>query len=153
MLPEIVGEFRCAAEPNLRFAPSGTAVLNIRAVASSRKKTDSGEWVDDKTCWVNVVAFKKLAENAAESIEKGDLFMVKGRISTDEWENSEGEKRTSFNLIADYIGPSVTFNTAKVSRGERQSSGSGGGGGQQSQQQQADPWVNSGTTDSDAPPF
>src|SRR5690348_6113573 len=98
MLPIVTGEFRAAADPNLRFAPSGTAVCDVRAVASSRKK-QGDEWVDDKTCWVRLTGFKRVAENMAESIEKGDLITVTGKVSTDEWEDKEGQKRTTVNIV------------------------------------------------------
>lgn len=149
-LPSVTGEFRAAADPELRFAPSGIAVCNLRAVASSRKKNDAGEWVDDKSCWLNLVGFKKVAENMAETFVKGSLMVVVGRISTDEYETSNGEKRTSFNLVVDTIGPSIQWDAARILKGERSGSS---GGGQSSQQRPPaeDPWA--GTPPDDEPPF
>lgn len=148
MLPIIQGEFRAAADPELRFAPSGIAVASLRAVASKRKKDDSGEWVDDKTCWIRVTAFKQVAENIVESITKGDLFILSGKLSTDEWEDKEGNKRISVEVVADSIGPSLAFATAKVSKTQRRE------GGEQQQQgnQQQDQWSTPPSQDDD-PPF
>lgn len=147
-LPVVNAEFRAAADPELRFAPSGVAVCKIRAVASSRKKNENDEWVDDKTCWVNLTGFKRLAENMAESFQKGDLMMVVGKIYTDDWEDKDGNKRTSISVNVDQIGMSAAFNPVKPVKGERP---------QQSQpQQQAqptqqnDPWA---TGQDDQPPF
>jgi single-strand DNA-binding protein len=138
-LPTVAAEFRAVADAELRFAPSGVAVAKVRAVASKQKKNDAGEWVDDKDCWVSVVAFKRLAENMAESILKGDLFVVVGKINTEDWEDKDGNKRTSINVVADHIGPSLTFNPAIPQRTERASGG--GGGGSKASSQDGDPWA------------
>jgi single-strand DNA-binding protein len=87
-------------------------------VASSRKKVDE-EWVDDKTCWLSSVAFKKVAENIADSISKGDLVLVNGKLQTEEWETKEGEKRSSYVVVVDTIGPSLAFNPASSVKAER----------------------------------
>jgi single-strand DNA-binding protein len=152
VLPVVQGEFRAAADPELRFAPSGTAVGSVRAVASKRKKNDANEWVDDKTCWVRITAFNQLAENLVESITKGTAFLVSGKLSTEEWEDKDGNKRISVEIVADNIGPSLAFATAKVSKTERRSGGDGGGQQQQpaQQQSQGSPWETQG---SDDPPF
>lgn len=155
MLPYINGEFRAAADPELRFAPSGVAVGKIRAVASKRKKNENDEWVDDKNCWVNVTCFKQLAENIAESIQKGDLFVVSGTIETDDWEDRDGNKRTSINVIANNIGPSLAYATARVAKTERRQND--GGGQRQATRSTSrddnDPWGTSSNDDSGEPPF
>lgn len=139
MLPIIQGEFRAAADPELRFSPSGVAVGSVRAVAAKKKKNDStGEWEDDKLCWIRVTCFKQLAENLVESISKGDSFVLVGKLSTEEWEDKDGNKRTSVEVVADFIGPSIAFATAKVTRAQR--AGGGDGGGQPQQAAGADPW-------------
>lgn len=151
MLPEVTGEFRAAADSELRFTPSGMAIASVRAVASSRKKDDStGEWSDDKTCWVKVIAFKRLAENMAESIVKGSLFTVTGRIQTDEWEDKEGVKRTTIEIVANTLGVSIAFDPVSGGgkKAERQSAGA-------SSQEEGNPWdTGSGGTDQpEEPPF
>jgi single-strand DNA-binding protein len=152
-LPNTSGEFRAAFDPELRFTPSGKAVATLRAVASSRKKDDSGEWVDDKTMWTKVTVWGQTAENVVESIGKGDLFLIcNGRTEVEEWTDNEGNKRSGINITANEIGPSLSFQTAKVTRASRS-------GGQQSQQQapaqdSGDPWATGGgAPPSDEPPF
>lgn len=152
MLPRVHGEFRAAADPELRFTPSGMALCKVRAVASSRKEVN-GEWVDDKTCWVNLTTFKSQAENVAESVTQGMLLVVDGRIQTDDWEDKEGNKRTSVEIVCDSIGPALSWATAKVTKASR----SGGGGQQQSSSQWGnqsdnDPWATP-AGQSDEPPF
>lgn len=120
MLPLIQFEGRVTADPTLRFAQSGVAVATIRTVATSRKRLDSGEWVDDKTCWLDVTCFKKQAENVAESITKGDLVVVTGKLQTEEWEDKEtGAKRSKISCVADSVGLALAFNAAKTMKAER----------------------------------
>lgn len=147
MLPQVSGEFRVGGEPNLRFAPSGTAVCRMRAVASSRKKQDDGTWVDDKTAWVDLVGFKKLAENMAESFKQGDLITVTGKLQVEDWEDKDGNRRKSVNVVVDTIGMSASWNPVAAIKSERQSAG-----GQSSRQAPAeDPWQTPPQTDE--PPF
>lgn len=110
MLPHVTVEGRVVNDPDLRFSPSGTAVSNFRIVSSSRKKNDAGEWVDDKTLWLGVTCFKKLAENVVESLRKGDLVVVSGRLQTDEWEK-DGQKQSATALVADSVAASLQFRT------------------------------------------
>lgn len=148
MLPQVMGEFRVAADPELRFAPSGTAVGKIRAVASSRKK-EGDEWVDDKVCWVNLLGFKQVAENMAESFAKGDLVVVNGRLQTEDWEDKEGVKRTTMTIVVDSIGPSVRWSAARSLGGERKGEKKSSGDAPSSPQD--DPWATGPA--SEEPPF
>jgi single-strand DNA-binding protein len=149
-LPNVMGEFRVVADPELRFAPSGVAVCKMRAVASSRKKVND-EWVDDKNAWVNITTFKKSAENAAETYQKGDLITVCGRLQTEDWEDKDGNKRTSVDIVADSIGAATTWTSARIARAERSGSSSGGGAQRSSGgSSDPDPWA---TPADDAPPF
>jgi single-strand DNA-binding protein len=100
-----------AAEPELRFSQTGTAILRLRVVSSDRKKNDAtGEWEDSDTLWLDVTAFNKLAENCAESITKGDLVLIQGKLRTEEWTDREsGDKRSKIAMIADVIAASLVF--------------------------------------------
>lgn len=153
MLPLVTGEFRVGGEPNLRFAPSGTAVCRIRAVASSRKKDESGEWKDDKTAWVDLVGFKRLAENMAESFKQGDLVVITGKLQVEDWEDNEGNKRKSVNVVLDTIGMSAAWNPVAAIKTERQSQGGGNTPSNTQSNTQQDPWQSSNNAQSDEPPF
>lgn len=141
MLPAVAGEFRLAADPELRFSPGGVAVGNVRLVASSRKK-EGDEWVDDKTCWIDGVCFKQMAENVAEHLRKGDTVVVTGKIQTESWETKEGEKRSKIALVIDSIGKNERWNDGK--KAERTTSGAGAPAAE-------DPWATSAAPDE--PPF
>lgn len=153
MLPTIHGEFRMGTDPELRFTPSGVAVASFRAVASSRKEEPkgSGNWVDDKSAWVKVTAFQQLAENIAESLLKGMLVVIDGRLEIEEWEDRDGAKRQTPNILVNTIGPALKYATAKVSKVESQ-----GAQQQSSSRQQTsrddDPWA-APPAQNDEPPF
>lgn len=124
-LPQVSGEFTLVADPELKFAASGTAVAKVRLVANSQKKNDeTGKWDNDKTVWLRGVAFKKQAENIAESFAKGDLVMVTGRLQTEEWEKDDGTKGQAYTVLIDSIGASVRWDPAKRIKAERSSAGS-----------------------------
>lgn len=105
-------------EPELRFTNGGTPVVGF-SVAVNRKRKDGDEWVDAGTDWYRVTAWKELAQNVAATIEKGARVVVHGRIEHQEWETKEGEKRITFQIQADEIGPSLRWATAQVSRNEK----------------------------------
>lgn len=119
-LPRISGEYRVVADPDLRFGQNGgTAVCRIRVVANSKKKDDSGTWVDDKVVWLGAVMFKDVAEHAAESIKKGDTVLIDGRLETQEWEDKENNKRQSYNILVDNIGVSIRWNNVQTVQAQR----------------------------------
>jgi single-strand DNA-binding protein len=104
-------------DPELRHTPSGTAVCNLRLAVNTRRKDETGQWVDkpnyfDETVWGNQ------GERCAQYLSKGRPVAVDGRLEWREWETPEGNKRQAVDVVAD----SVQF---LGSRGD----GEGGGGG------------------------
>lgn len=159
-LPTLSGTARLTAPPELRFAPSGTAVCKIPLAFNSRKKQDDGTWVDDRTFFVTGVVFRETAESVAEHLDKGHEVVVTGRIATDQWDDkNSGEKRSAPSLLIDSIGPAVSrFQAAKVSKLERSNGEQRSSGGQQRAKPADDPWSstaaptrNGGGFDEDAP--
>ena len=153
-LPVITVEGRLGADPDLRFLPSGVAVCNFSIVSQDRRKSDAGDWEDaGDPLWIRVAAFRTLGENAAESLAKGDLVIVVGKLSNRKWEDKEGGTRYSLEMNAYNIGASVQFRTIKHSAGHR----NGGQGGSQTRaavlQGGDDPWASQEPPDSDEPPF
>ncbi|GAA1998008.1 single-stranded DNA-binding protein [Brevibacterium samyangense] len=118
------------ADPELRFTPNGAAVANF-TVASTPRTFDrqSQEFKDGETMFLRCNAWREMAENVAESLQRGSRVIVQGRLKSRTFDTKEGERRTVFELDVDEIGPSLRYATANVTRNER----SGGfGGGQQS---------------------
>lgn len=110
-VPRITVDGRMAADPELRFGQSGKAVSRLRLVAADRRKDErSGEWVDGDTLWIDVTCFGQLAENVAESVTKGDLVVVTGKLKTEEWNDRDsGQKRSKIVLLADTVAASLQF--------------------------------------------
>ncbi len=110
-------------DPELRFTPSGTAVVNFGlAVNRSVQNKNSGEW-QTEVDFFNITAWYKLAENCAESLSKGDRVLVSGRLSQDSWEDKEGQKRSTVKVIASVIAPSMEFATCKLEKNPKMDSG------------------------------
>jgi single-strand DNA-binding protein len=137
-------------DPELRFTPSGAAVANFTVASTPRTMNrQTNEWEDGEALFLRCSIWRQAAENVAESLQKGARVIVQGRLKARTWETREGEKRTSFELDVDEIGPSLRWATAKVTRASRsggQGGGGGGysGGGGQQSGGQPDPWATSG---------
>ncbi|WP_456694963.1 single-stranded DNA-binding protein [Aeromicrobium sp. P5_D10] len=115
-------------DPELKFTPSGAAVANF-TVASTPRTFDrqTNEWKDGDALFIRCAAWRQLAENVAESLQKGQQVIVTGALKVRNYERQDGSRGTSVELNVDEIGPSLRFATAKVTRANR--SGGGGGGG------------------------
>lgn len=110
-------------DPELRFTTGGKGVASF-GLAVNRRYQVNGEW-QDQTSYFNIVAWGQLGENVASSLTKGMRVVVSGRLEQREYQNREGEKRTSIEINADEIGPSLRWATASVERNPR---GDGQGG-------------------------
>ncbi|MDZ7839035.1 MAG: single-stranded DNA-binding protein [Actinomycetota bacterium] len=109
-------------DPELRFTPNGTPVAAF-GIAANRRYQDkqSGEWVDDPS-FFNVSVWFKLAENCAESLSKGDRVLVSGRLNQRSWESKDGQKRSTVEIVADVVAPSLEFASCKINRNAKDSS-------------------------------
>jgi single-strand DNA-binding protein len=112
-------------DPELRYTPNGAAVCKIRVAVNRRYKDESGQWKDGETSFFTINAWRSLAENAAETLTRGQRAIITGRLQQRSWETQEGDKRTVVEIEADELGPSLRWATAKV---EKTSRGGGGGG-------------------------
>jgi single-strand DNA-binding protein len=92
---------RLGRDPETRYMASGDAVTNFSiAVGESWKDKDSGE-KKETVEWVRCVAWRKLAEICAEYLKKGSQVYVSGKMKTREWEDKEGVKRYSTEIVVD----------------------------------------------------
>jgi single-strand DNA-binding protein len=126
-------------DPDLRFTPSGAAVANFTVASTPRffdKQTN--EWKDGEALFLRCSIWRQAAENVAESLQRGMRVIVQGRLRQRSYETREGEKRTTFEVDVEEVGPSMKYATAKVTKVSRSGGGDGGGyGGGQS----SDPWA------------
>ena len=118
-------------EPELRYTAAGQAMAKFGLAVNRRWQNRQTNAWEESTSFFDVVAWREMAENVGESITKGTRVVVTGRMEQRSYENQAGEKRSAVELVADEIGPSLRWATAKVVRNERRSDGDGspGGGG------------------------
>jgi single-strand DNA-binding protein len=88
-------------DPQLRSLPSGTSVCEMRIACNTRRKIE-GEWTD-KPNYFDVKIWGAQGENAARYLTKGRPVAIDGRLEWREWENKEGQKRQSIEIIADTV--------------------------------------------------
>lgn len=89
-------------DPELRYTPSGTPVVDIDLATSRTYITKAGE-KKEEVCFVRIVAWGKQAETCGEYLVKGSPVFVEGRLHLDSWETSEGEKRSKLKVHAQRI--------------------------------------------------
>jgi single-strand DNA-binding protein len=109
-------------DPDLRFTQGGAPVASFR-VASNRRFTDRAGNQQEETTFLNVNCWRDLAENAAESLKKGDRVIVIGRVRVRSYENREGQTVWTTEIEADEIAPSLRWARAEVNRTSGGSSG------------------------------
>jgi single-strand DNA-binding protein len=90
-------------DPELTFTTSQVAKLSF-SVAANYGYTDATGEKQEKTSFFNVVAWRYLAENTANILEKGVGVIVSGRLEQRSWEDKEGNKRSTVELVADEVG-------------------------------------------------
>ena len=85
-------------DPESRFTPGGTAVATFSIATNESRKNSDGNW-EDHTEWHRCVLFGKQAEFAGEYVKKGQMVYVEGRQQTRSWEDKEGMKRYSTEVV------------------------------------------------------
>jgi single-strand DNA-binding protein len=116
------------ADPELRETGSGFKICKLRVACNTRRKDQSGTWVD-KPNYFDVTVFGAQGDNAAKYLAKGRPVAIDGRLEWREWQDKDtGKNRQSIDIIAD----SIQF------LGGRDDNGGGSGGGGQSFQGNSD---------------
>ena len=112
-------------DPELRYISNGSAVTEIGLAINDRRKSSTGEWVEETT-FVDITLWGRTAEIAGEYVTKGAPLLIEGRLKLDMWEK-EGKKNSKLRVVGDrmhLIG----------SRGGSRSEGSQAGGRNQGNQ-------------------
>jgi single-strand DNA-binding protein len=90
---------RLGRDPETRFTSAGQAVANFSLATDESYKDRNGER-QKRTEWHKIVVWGKQAEIAQQYLKKGSLVFIEGRIQSREWQDKEGQKRTSFEIVA-----------------------------------------------------
>jgi single-strand DNA-binding protein len=86
-------------EPEMRYTPSGRPVTTFSVATSRTWNTSEGE-KHVETEWFNVVAWSNLAEICKQYLTKGQQVYIEGRLQTRHWDDQEGNKHTSVEIVA-----------------------------------------------------
>ena len=90
---------RCGKDPDTRFTASGQAVTNVSIACSEKYKNKAGE-TEEKTEWINLVFWGKLAEIVGKYVTKGSEIFVQGRMETRKWEK-DGVTKYATDIVCD----------------------------------------------------
>jgi len=86
-------------DPEMRYTPSGKPVTTFSVATSRTWSTSDGE-KREETEWFNVVAWSSLAEICKQYLTKGQQVYIEGRLQTRHWDDQEGNKHTSVEIVA-----------------------------------------------------
>jgi single-strand DNA-binding protein len=100
----------------IKYTQGGTAVTEAGLAVNDRRKTQSGEWIEETT-FVDVTMWGRTAEIASEYLSKGSPVLIEGRLKLDTWE-TEGQKRSKLRVVCERM----------QMLGGRGGGGGGGGG-------------------------
>jgi single-strand DNA-binding protein len=128
-------------DPEVRYTGGGQAVANFSLATSDTWKDKNGE-KQERTEWHRIVVWGKQAEHCGEYLRKGRLVHIEGRLQTREWDDKDGQKRHTTEIIANR----VTFLGGGRDAGDGDRGGSrddrgGGRGGSSQGSQDTDPWA------------
>ena len=112
-------------KPELRYTQNSTPVTTLRVATHERWGGRDGSEGGERTEWHNVVVFGRQAETCCEYLDKGRGVFIEGRIQTREWEDRDGNKRYTTEIVAS----NVQFLSNDGGTGGGGGSSSGGGGG------------------------
>jgi len=110
-------------DPELRYVPSGAPVASFGLAVNRRFVTQHGD-KKDEVCFVRIVVFGKQAESCSQHLNKGRLVFIEGRLQYRSWEQQDGQKRSTLDIIADRVqflgGPRPSADTEAPSEAPRE---------------------------------
>lgn len=125
---------RLGGDPEIRYTANGKAVANFNVATSENWKGQDGQR-QERTEWHRIVTFGKLAEICGEYLAKGKMVYVEGRIQTRQWDDRDGNKRYTTEIVCNEMqmlgGKGEGGGGGDYNRGGQQSGGGSQGGGQQ----------------------
>lgn len=120
------------ADPEVRYAPSGSAVTNIRVATSEQWKDKQSGERQERTEWHRIVFFNRLAEVAGEYLRKGSKVYIEGQLQTRKWQTQDGQDRYTTEVVARELKMLDGRNQGGGTQGQS-SGGTRGGGGESPQ--------------------
>ena len=99
MINKVILVGRLGRDPEVRYTPEGTMVTNFTLATDEQWRDKNGERTK-KTEWHRIVTFGKLAEICGSYLSKGSLIYLEGRLQTRSWEDRDGNKRSTTEIVA-----------------------------------------------------
>jgi single-strand DNA-binding protein len=112
-------------DPEVRYTPGGQAVANFN-IATNEAWTDKSGQKQERTEWHRIVVWGKVAELCGEYLSKGRQVYIEGKLQTREWNNKEGAKQTTTEIVANQV-LFLSGGERGAGRGGAKGGGSGGG--------------------------
>ncbi len=91
---------RLGQDPEVRYTPDGTAVANFSIATSEEWKDKNSGEKRERTEWHRIVAWRRLGEICGEYLSKGRQVYIEGRIQTRQWDDRDGNKRYTTEIVA-----------------------------------------------------
>ncbi len=109
------------AEPQLRYTKAtATPVADVRVGCTPRRlNRETGEWEELSTSYYTIKVWRRLAINAASSLHKGDMVVVRGRFHQRQWVDDEQRPRIAIEIDADSLGHDLAYGWSHFMRGSR----------------------------------
>lgn len=103
------------SDPEMRYTATGLAVASLNVAQNPRQRNAvTGEWENGEPVYLNVTAWRNLAENICESLRRGDPVTVVGRLRRRTWESPEGDKRERYDVQADSVSVPLDRHTVRL---------------------------------------
>ncbi len=90
---------RLGKDPEMRFTQNGKPVTNF-SIATNEVWSDQAGGKQERTEWHRIITWGKLAENCAKLLSKGKLVYIEGRLQTRSWDDRDGNKRYTTEIVA-----------------------------------------------------
>ena len=117
------------AEPRFHQKTSTAVPLTEIRIGSTprRLNRETGEWQDAPTSYYTVKVWRRLAINAASSLHKGDMVVVRGKFYMNTWVDSQQRTRAALEIEADSLGHDLAYGWSHFLRGSRTQAGRSAG--------------------------
>jgi single-strand DNA-binding protein len=117
-LPTITATGNLVFEPDFQVTSSGLSLCKMRIACNERKKAQDGTWSDGDTSYFDIVAWRGLADSAADTLKKGQPILVIGKCKVVKYEDKNGVERTSVEITAEEIAAVVKASKTKTTASE-----------------------------------
>jgi single-strand DNA-binding protein len=106
-----------ASEPEYSLVGNGIPKLTMRVAWTTRRREPStGEWIDGNTSFVRVTCWRRLADNLATCLRKGDPVLLRGRLDVRPFTGKDGVRRVSVDVDANSLGHDLSRGVARFGR-------------------------------------